>query len=439
MPRQFDSDLSDLQNRLLKMGGLAEKMIHDMIDVLNDGDSSRLAAIYQAEEQMDELEGDVDEETIRLIGIYTPVAGDLRRLLMISRINAELERTADKVIDIAHTTENFLKEHPTKPLVDLTPIAKASETLVRRSLDALQPRALLLMESELWPNMIRLTHARGIPIAVINGRISPRAFRRYWIITPWLSGMLARISLFLMQSQADADRVIQLGAPASRVRVVGSLKWDASLATRPTEKMLEQTVVQLGLQGGEPVIVAGSTHQGEEEAVLESFQAIRALQNDARLILAPRHLDRLAEVEALCRRHDLVVARTSQAASVGSWQVALVDVFGQLPRYYGLATIAFVGGSLIPHGGQNPLEAASLGKPIIFGPFMHNFAEIAQQLMTHRAARQLVTASELTPCLHELLANLPEACAMGARAQMLTEQSRGAAQRTLEALRPLLV
>jgi phosphate transport system protein len=136
MPRQFDSDLSDLQNRLLKMGGLAEKMIHDMIDVLNDGDSSRLAAIYQAEEQMDELEGDVDEETIRLIGIYTPVAGDLRRLMMISRINAELERIADKVVDIAHTTENFLKEHPVKPLVDLTPIAKASETLVHRALDA---------------------------------------------------------------------------------------------------------------------------------------------------------------------------------------------------------------------------------------------------------------------------------------------------------------
>lgn len=136
MPKQFDHDLSDLQNRLLKMGGLAEKMIHDMIAVLTDGDTARLAAIYQCEEQMDQLEGDVDEETIRLIGIYTPVAGDLRRLLMITRINAELERIADKVIDIAHTVENHLKEHPSKPLVDLTHIAKASETLVRRSLDA---------------------------------------------------------------------------------------------------------------------------------------------------------------------------------------------------------------------------------------------------------------------------------------------------------------
>lgn len=309
---------------------------------------------------------------------------------------------------------------------------------VSRALEALHPRALLLMESELWPFAIRLARARNIPIAIVNGRISPRAFRRYGWVKRWLTGTLNRVDLFLMQSQTDADRLIALGAPLVKVHVVGSLKWDASVGTRPTPQALQEIAARIGLNGQAPVLVAGSTHRGEEHAILQAFQSLRASHPAMRLIIAPRHLERLAEVETLVRHAGFTVIKLSQAVSAGAWDVGLVDTFGQLSSYYGLATVVFIGGSLIPHGGQNPLEAASLGKPTVFGPSMHNFEAIAHQLLAHHAARQLASGEALTPLLEELLASPAEAQAMGHRAQELTERFQGATQRTLTLLKPLL-
>ena len=308
---------------------------------------------------------------------------------------------------------------------------------VRRALDALHPRLLLLVESELWPTVIRLAKARGIPIAIVNGRISNRAFGRYQLVKPWLAQILGHVDLFLMQSQADADRMVQLGAPLSRVRVVGSLKWDASSGTRPTPQAIQDIAAQLGLNGQGVMIVAGSTHRGEETAVLKAFHALRSSDPTVRLIIAPRHLERLGEVEGLIRQAGLTAARLSQRPHVGAWDVGLVDTFGQLAHYYALATIAFIGGSLIPHGGQNPLEAASVGKPIVFGPSMENFEVIAHELLAHHAARQVANGQELGQLLHELLGHPTEAQAMGRRAQELTERFQGATERTLQALKPL--
>jgi len=309
---------------------------------------------------------------------------------------------------------------------------------VTRALEAIRPRLLLLMESELWPTVIRLTKARGIPVAVVNGRISPGAFRRYQVVRSRLGGMLRRVDLFLMQSRADAERLIQLGASPGAVQVVGSLKWDASLGTRPAPEAIQDAAARLGLDGRQPVIVAGSTHHGEEPAVLRAFRALRASHPDARLLIAPRHLERLAEVEGLIRRAGLRPARLSRLPAAEEWQVGMVDTWGELPLYYGLASVVVIGGSFIPHGGQNPLEATSLGKPVVFGPSMHNFAEIVQQLLAHHAAHQLSQTSELPDTLHVLLADRAQSQEMGRRAQELTERSRGATQRTLDALRPLL-
>lgn len=306
-----------------------------------------------------------------------------------------------------------------------------------RALAVLRPRLLLLMESELWPNVIRCAHARGIPVAVVNGRLSPRAFARYQGVKPWVRGMLGRVSLFLMQSQADADRLLALGVAAEKVRVVGSLKWDASLGARPEPSAVQALAARLGVKSADVVVVAGSTHRGEEAAVLDAFQALRGAHPGARLMLAPRHLERLAEVEALLAHRGLAAARASRISG-GDWQVGLVDAFGQLPLYYGLATAVFIGGSLIPHGGQNPLEAASLGKPVVFGPSMHNFEAITHQLLAHHAARQAEDPRELARLLEELVLDPNEAQAMGRRAQALIEQFQGATRRTLEALAPLL-
>lgn len=308
---------------------------------------------------------------------------------------------------------------------------------VRRAFDTLRPQILILVESEWWPGVVRMARQRHVPVIVVNGRISQRAFPRYLLVKRWLAPTLQQLDLLLMQSQTDADRAIQLGAVAERVHVVGSLKWDASLGARPSAELLRQTAMRCGLRDGDPLVVAGSTHHGEEEAVLQAFRRVRAVYGHVRLILAPRHLERLRDVEALIRQHGWQVTRLSQAAQ-NAWDVGLVDTFGQLPQYYGLATAVFIGGSLIPHGGQNPLEAASLGKPILFGPSMDNFEAIAHQLLAHHAARQVANAEELVRVLGELLAHPQEAQAMGARAQELTERFQGATQRTLQALQPLL-
>ncbi|MBI3321479.1 MAG: 3-deoxy-D-manno-octulosonic acid transferase [Candidatus Omnitrophica bacterium] len=309
---------------------------------------------------------------------------------------------------------------------------------VANALKMLRPRLLLLMESELWPMTIHLAKARGVPIALLNGRMSARTFTRYRWIAPWIGKLSTPIDLFVMQTHADADRLRQLGVPAHKIRVVGSLKWDASLGARPNRETLQQAAGRLGLSDGQSLIVAGSTHRGEEAAVLRAFCAARASHPSARLILAPRHLERLSEVEGLIRQAGLRPVRVSQGAGAAAWDVGVVDTFGQLPDYYGLASVVFVGGSLIPHGGQNPLEAASLGKPVIFGPSMHNFSEIVQQLTAHQAARPVANDGDLTRVLQELLAKPAEATAMGRRALALTERARGATGRTFNALRPLL-
>ena len=309
---------------------------------------------------------------------------------------------------------------------------------VTRALDTIRPRLLLLMESELWPTLIRLTKARGIPIAVVNGRISPGAFRRYRMVRSWLGGTLRRVDLFLMQSQADAERLVELGAPSARVQVVGSLKWDASLLARPDPGAVQRLAARLGLDSHTEVIVAGSTHRGEELAVLAAIRGLQVSYPSIRAVIAPRHLERLDEVERLARQVGLATARLSQAAGAERWQVGLVDTWGEMPLYYGLASVVFIGGSLIPHGGQNPLEASSLGKPVIFGSSMHNFADIAQQLLAHRAARQVASDAELVRALAELVISPDDAQAMGRRALELTERLQGATRRTLDALRPLL-
>ena len=306
------------------------------------------------------------------------------------------------------------------------------------ALSSLQPSCLLLVESEIWPNAVRLAAGGGIPVAVVNGRLSPRAFARYRLARPWLAGLWGRISLFLMQSQADADRLLALGAPPDRVKVTGSLKWDASLSARPNEQSIQQTAQRLGLERARPVIVAGSTHHGEETLLLRAFRTLRAARADIQLILAPRHQERFDEVEALIRRSGWRTVRISSAQVGGAWDVVLVDVFGQLPLYYALASVALIGGSFIPHGGQNPLEATSLGKPVVFGPSMYNFEAITHQLLAHHAARQAATEPECAAVLAELLEHPEEAQAMGRRAQELTERFQGATRRTLDALTPLL-
>lgn len=303
---------------------------------------------------------------------------------------------------------------------------------VRRALDRLRPRAVLLTETELWPNFLAACARRGIPVVVINGRISPRSFPRYRLVRPWFGRVLSQVRLFCMQSAKDAERILLLGAPADRVRVVGNLKYDFPTVGVPPDVAGVRT--QLGLPPDRRLVVGGSTHRGEEELLLEAFLALSSSRQDLCLLLAPRHPERLEEVERLVRRAGLPSVRRSQlpAKSLEGISVILLDTMGELVRLYAAASVVFIGGSLIPHGGQNMLEPAAVGRPVLHGPHMGNFAEMRELFRLAGAAMQVEDGESLREKLGALLDDPMLADQMGKAGREIVEAHRGATQRTAD-------
>jgi len=249
---------------------------------------------------------------------------------------------------------------------------------VRRALRAARPRFFIAIETELWPNFLRALARGRIPAMIANGRISDRSFRRYHRVRWLMRRVLGDVSVFAMQSEEDARRIVALGAPRERVVVTGNLKSDLQPETAeggPRWRVL------LGLGPGHRLWIAGSTHRGEEAIVLDAFLRVRARCPDLALLLAPRHPERAAEVEDLVRERGLPVARRSRLPQGGKpGAVVILDTVGELAELYALAEIVLVGGSLVPVGGHNVLEPAMRGKPVLFGPHMSNFREGAELL-----------------------------------------------------------
>lgn len=293
---------------------------------------------------------------------------------------------------------------------------------VRGALRAVRPELLVLVETELWPNLIYWAHRHGAKVALVNGRISDRSMRGVsrlrWLLRP----ILSRIDLLLMQTALDAERIVRVGAPRERVRVSGNIKFDLEPAVMAR---LDREV--LGLAPG-PILVAGSTHRGEEEVLLKALALIRA-QGPAGLVVAPRHLERLPEVRALLAASGVRWGLRSEPAS-SPREVLLVDTYGELPSFYRLATAAFVGGSLVPIGGHNPVEPSSLGRPVLFGPHMENFREARALLLEAGAAREVRSAEEIATAFRTIVADPAGGSAMGERGRAVVAASRGAAERT---------
>ena len=308
---------------------------------------------------------------------------------------------------------------------------------VRRALTSATPRAVLLAETEIWPNFLRACRLRGVPVAVVNGRISPRSFRRYRLVRGPLGGVLADIACFGMQTAADAERLVALGAPAGRVHVTGNLKFDA-MGPAGAEAQPGDVRRDLGLDAARPVFLAGSTHRGEEAAVLDAWTGLRAGRPGLALVLAPRHPERCGEVEGLLRERGLVWARRSAGAAPDGTDVILVDTVGELARLYAAADVAFVGGSLAPVGGHNILEPAAAGAPIVVGPHLENFAEMAAAFREGLAMVSVPDAAALPGALARLLEDGQGARALAARARGVLEAHRGATRRTLDLLAPIL-
>ena len=310
---------------------------------------------------------------------------------------------------------------------------------VRHALEVLNPSMLVLVETELWPNLIHEARRRGTRVALVNGRISPRSFPRYMRLGRFLRRVLSEVDLFLMQGEAHAERIRAMGALPERVRVTGNLKFDAVEPGRLPERLARL------LQGGTttppgPLWIAGSTVAGEEELVLSAFHRVRERVPQARLLVAPRHPERFDAGPALGAAAGFRCLRRS-TLDPAAWQdgeVMLLDTLGELSQVYALASVVFVGGSLVPAGGHNILEPAVAGKPVVVGPHMENFLEIARQFRDEHAIVQVGSADELGREVSALLLDDRRRTGLGERARELVGRNRGAVGRSTDALVSLL-
>lgn len=310
---------------------------------------------------------------------------------------------------------------------------------VRRTLDRVKPCLFVMVETEIWPNLLRECRERGIPSMLINGRISYRSYPRYRAVRPLFRRVLADVTRFCAQGEETARRLADLGAPQDRITVTGSLKFDvldSALAGRGRDRVLRF----FRLAPNRPVVIAGSTLKGEEQAVVRAFNRLRIAGSRPLLVVAPRHLERVGEVVRVCQQEGLSTVRRSELPidAEPKADCVVLDTLGELAQLYQLATVAFVGGSLVNAGGHNILEPAVFGKPIIFGPHMQNFGEIAQTFLQHDAAVQIRHEAELETVLVELMGDPVRRASLGAAARALMDANRGARQRTITAVGEVL-
>lgn len=321
---------------------------------------------------------------------------------------------------------------------------------VKRSLDHVKPSLIVLMELEVWPNFTAEAVARGIPVVVVNGRITERSSRRYRRAWFALGGSFRRVRRWLMQSDEYALRVKLLGVEAERVEVTGNLKYDAIETHLPTENERAEARGMLCFDAEARTIVGGSTHPTEEDALLAAYQTLLESVPHLRLVLVPRHPHRLEEVEKAIAAAGFPCVRRSKIAEHGEKAlteipaeqreraVILVDTMGELRRIYRAAEIAFVGGSLIPHGGQNVMEPAGVGLPTVYGPHMHNFKEADELLAACEGRVQVTSGGELVAAFGRLLKEPAAARAMGGRARQVFLDRQGAVEKCVRYLAGLL-
>jgi len=318
--------------------------------------------------------------------------------------------------------------------------------IVRKTLAAVNPAAVLIMETELWPNFLRECEARRIPVAIVNGRLSEQSFRRYRMIKGFMSRVLNGLSLAAVQTDADGRRLRALGLEAAKISVTGSTKFDAGPPSS-TSTLTSEFRERFKLDSSSPLILAASTHAPEERILLNAFTRVRAdSEFTPRLMIAPRHPERFREVATLIQ--DSGFRSTSRTAvpslSDSSCDVILLDSIGELPSVYSLAAMVFVGGSIAKTGGHNILEPAAVGAPVVTGAHTHNFKQIVAVFVKAGAVIQLPPMSEaeaaveLANVFQQLLGDPEKRAELGKRAMGVVSQNRGATERTLDLLGSIL-
>ncbi len=308
--------------------------------------------------------------------------------------------------------------------------------IIERFIQRARPRIVVLMETEVWPNLLATCRQHGIPSLLANARLSQRSTKGYARLGGFTRQTFGDISWVAAQGEADAERFVQLGVDPAHIRVTGSIKFDARLP----RSLNEQADVIRRTWGHErPVWVAASTHEGEDEQVLQAHKQIRQQLPDALLVLVPRHPERFDGVASLCQKSGFrVVRRSDQSNCTPETALFLGDSVGELPMFLAGADVAFMGGSLVKHGGHNMLEPAALGVPIVFGPHNFNFAAISELLLEADAAVMVNCADELATVVEAWLSDASERSRMGENGRRVVEQNRGALNKLAELIDDLL-
>jgi 3-deoxy-D-manno-octulosonic-acid transferase len=373
----------------------------------------------------------------RILWLHAVSVGEV---LAVSRLVGELDRMfPDRQVLISTTTrtgQNLAMERFGAERVFYCPLDLRWS--VRAYLNVLRPELLILAETEFWPNLLQGCFRREIPVAVVNARISDRSWPRYQMLRRLWRPILGRLTRVMAQSDTDAKRLRALGCRPDAVSVAGNLKFDVRAAQ-------EAEVTRLLRPAAVRFLVAGSTLEGEEEALLELWALLLKADPGLAMVLAPRHPERFSGVAALLDRSGVSWVRRSVWKAnppdpqnpLRPGEILLLDTIGELASVYSLATVAFVGGSLVPAGGHNPLEPAQFGVPIVMGPHYANFRAITDDLIAHHAIR-IAAREEVAKVLVDLLTQRDEAKAMGIRARHVFDQEAGATARCLEAIRNLL-
>lgn len=308
---------------------------------------------------------------------------------------------------------------------------------VSRVVRRLNPSAFLFVETELWPNLLRTLARRRVPAVLVNGRLSSRSFGRYALVKPFMRSVLADVSMCLMQSERDVERLVTLGAEPQRVVRTGNIKFDQPL---PVEGNGLPAVSRraIGLGEGEEVLVAGSTHAGEEETLISCYAQLRREFPTLVLLLAPRHIERVSQLEATIRaagfpalRRSLVAQGDDVAADTGQARVLILDTRGELASVYRHAVLSFVGGTLVPVGGHNLLEPAAWGKPVLFGPYTDHCAETARLLVQAGGGVAVRDGEDLRDAIGAYLRDRAALQRAGALARRMVEENQGATERAL--------
>lgn len=313
--------------------------------------------------------------------------------------------------------------------------------VTKKVVSTIKPGLFILTETEIWPNILRELEKREIPVVMVNGRISSFSFKKYSIVRPFIKEVLKNIDIFCMQTNYDADHIMRLGAPSERVKRTGNMKFDQQLLSLEKAKDYKK---ELGISPSAPILIAGSTHRGEEAYIVEAFERLKERYPELILIIVPRHPERSDEVSSLLNKRGIPFIKWTQRQNIvargGDYKTStiIIDTIGVLSSLYSIATVVFIGGTLVPVGGQNILEPARWGKVILYGPYMDNFRELSDIFISEGAAVQIKGPEELASTISMLLDDRDIRIEMGKKGLRIIEENQGATSRNIEIITQLL-